>query len=256
VHASSATRFEESYKNIAARLRLPGWDEPKADVLGMVHRWLWDESNVQWTMVVDNADEAAVMFEPWNGGTSTTIAAALTAHSLSDFLPLSSHGSVVITSRSQEVVERLQVFSEDILDVEPMEINVAKNLFLKKLKKAGRETSANDMERLVKHLDCMPLTITQAAAYIKQAAPRMTVSKYREILVKNNSERAALLQKDVRDPRRDRQASNSIIMTWHVTFTHLRQTRDSAARLLALMSLFDREAIPDHLLQGITRSTL
>ena len=78
----------------------------------------------------------------------------------------------------------------------------------------------------------------------------MTVFKYREILVKNDSERAALLQKDVRDPRRDRQASNSIIMTWHVTFTHLRQTRDSAARLLALMSLFDREAIPDHLLKG------
>jgi hypothetical protein len=250
VHASSATRFEESYRNIAARLQLPGWDEPKADMLGMVHRWLLDESNVRWTMVVDNADEAAVMFKPWNGGTSTTTAAASTAHSLSDFLPLSSHGSIVITSRSREVVERSQVFSEDILDVEPMEINVAKDLFLKKLKKVGRETSANEMERLVKHLDYMPLAITQAAAYIEQAASRMTVSKYREILVKNDSERAALLQKDVRDPRRDRQASNSIIMTWHVTFTHLRQTRDSAARLLALMSLFDREAIPDHLLQG------
>jgi hypothetical protein len=250
VHASSATRFEESYRKIAVRLRLPGWDEPKADVLGMVHRWLSDESNVRWTMVVDNADEAAVMFKAWNGGTTTTTAAASTAHSLSDFLPLSSHGSIVITSRSREVMERSQVFSEDILDVEPMEINVAKDLFLKKLKKAGRETSADDMERLIEHLDCMPLAITQAAAYIEQAAPRMTVSKYREMLEKNDSERAALLQKDVRDPRRDRQASNSIIMTWHVTFTHLRQTRDSAARLLALMSLFDREAIPDYLLEG------
>ena len=203
-------------------------------------------------MVVDNADDAGVMFEPWNGETTTTTTAitASTAQSLSDFLPLSSNGSIVVTSRSREVVERLQVFSEDVLDVDPMEVNVARDLFLKKLKKAGQETSANDMERLVNHLDCMPLAITQAAAYIEQAAPRISVSKYREILVKNDSERAALLQKDVRDPRRDRQASNSIIMTWHVTFTHLRQTRDSAARLLALMSLFDREAIPDHLLQG------
>ena len=32
--------------------------------------------------------------------------------------------------------------------------------------------------------------------------------------------------------------------------THNRQTRGSAARLLALMSLFKREAIPDHLLRG------
>jgi tetratricopeptide (TPR) repeat protein len=250
VHASSATRFEETYRDIAARLQLPGRDEPKADVLALVHRWLSDESNVSWTMVVDNADEPAVMFEPRNGGASSTTASSSTAQSLSDFLPLSSHGSLVITSRSREVVERLQVFSEDVLDVEPMEINVATDLFLKKLKKTGRETITIDMERLVKHLDCMPLAITQAAAYIEQAAPRMAVSKYMEILVKNDSERAALLQKDVRDVRRDKQASNSIIMTWHVTFTHLRQTHDSAARLLALMSLFDREAMPDHLLRG------
>jgi hypothetical protein len=87
--------------------------------------------------VVDNADEAAVIFEPWNGGISTIIAATFTAHSLFDFLPLFSHGSIVIISRSREVVKKLQVFSEDILDVEPMEINVAKDLFLKKLKKVG-----------------------------------------------------------------------------------------------------------------------
>jgi hypothetical protein len=140
------------------------------------------------------------------------------------------------------------VFGEDILDVEPMEVDVARTLFLKKLRKAGQETSPDDVVRLVKYLDCMPLAITQAAAYIEQAAPRMTVPKYIEILKTNESERATLLQKDVGDPRRDRQASNSIIMTWHVTFTHLRQTRNSAARLLALMSLFDREAIPDYLL--------
>jgi hypothetical protein len=106
VHASSATRFEESYRSIAARLQLSGWNEPKADVLGMLHRWQSDESNGRWTMVVDNADEAAVMFEPWNGGTGTTTAAASTAQSPSDFLPLSSHGSIVITSRSREVVKR------------------------------------------------------------------------------------------------------------------------------------------------------
>ena len=118
----------------------------------------------------------------------------------------------------------------------PMKIEF-KDLFLKKLKKAEREASPDNVERLVEYLDCMPLAVPQAAAYIEQAAPRMTVHKYIKILETDDSERAALLQKDVRDPRRDRQASNSIIMTWHVAFTHLRQTRDSAARLLALMSL-------------------
>ena len=216
----------------------------------MVHGWLSDESNSQWTMVVDNADDTTVMFKPWNGETSTTTVAPSTTHTLSNFLLLSSHGLIVITPRSWEVVENLQVFSEDILDVEPMEIKVAKTLLMKKLKKAGRDAKSDEIERLIKYPDCMLLAITQAAASIEQAAPRMTVPNYMAILEKNESERATLLQKDVRDPRRDQQASNSIIMTWRVTFTHLRQRRNSAARLLSLISLFDREAIPDHLLQG------
>jgi hypothetical protein len=36
VHASSGARFEESYKTIAERVQLTGWNEPKAEILGMV----------------------------------------------------------------------------------------------------------------------------------------------------------------------------------------------------------------------------
>jgi hypothetical protein len=248
VHASTAAHFEESYRKIAMQLRLPGWTEPKVDILWIVHTWLSNESNGRWTMIVDNADDADVVFEPWGGeNTSTTTTSANRV--LSEFLPFSSNGSIVVTSRSQEVVRRLQVYDEDILDIGPMEVDSAKELLFKKLKKR-RRPSVDESEGFVLLLDCMPLAISQAAAYIDQCAPRMTVSKYMAILAKNDNERATLLQTDVRDPRRDCQASNSIIKTWHVTFTHLRRVRYSAARLLAMMSLFDRQAIPEHLLQG------
>jgi hypothetical protein len=250
VHASTATRFEESYRTIATSLHLPGLNEPNADVLGMVYGLLSDERHGRWTMIVDNADDCDVMFQRWDGGTHRGTAVASMDRSLSEFLPVSPNGSVVVTSRNQEVVSRIQVHKEDVLDVRPMEVDVAKELLLKKVKKEGGKSSAEDVVQLVRHLDCMPLAISQAAAYIDQCAPRITVSRYISILEKNDSERVALLQKDIRDSRRDRQASNSIMMTWHVTFTHLRQTRDSAARLLALMSLFDREAIPEYLLRG------
>jgi hypothetical protein len=46
----------------------------------------------------------------------------------------------------------------------------------------------------------MPLALTQPAVYIEQAVPRMTVPKYMAILETNESERATLLQNDVRDP--------------------------------------------------------
>src|SRR5690348_11232575 len=108
----------------------------------------------------------------------------------------------------------------------------------------------NDTVDLVQQLDYMPLAITQAAAYISQRAPRVTVSTYLETFKKSDDDRAQLLQIYIRDLWRDGQASNSIVATWQISFEHIRQTRDSAARLLALMSLFDREAIPDHLLRG------
>jgi tetratricopeptide (TPR) repeat protein len=94
----------------------------------------------------------------------------------------------------------------------------------------------------------MPLAITQAAAYISQRAPRTTVSKYLHDLRKSDGERASLLKKDVGDSRRDGRASNSIIATWQVSFEHIRQKRPSAAQLLSLMSLFDRQGIPESLL--------
>ena len=67
VHASSGARFEESYRKIAERLPLNGWNEPKADILGMVQGWLSDENNGRWRVIVDNADSARVMFEPRRG---------------------------------------------------------------------------------------------------------------------------------------------------------------------------------------------
>jgi len=249
VHASSVARFEESYKKIAERMQLTGWNEPKADILGMVSGWLSDENNGRWTMVVDNADSSDVMFKPRDGGTTTQTTPSLsTDHSLSDYLPSSTNGSIVITSRSREVVEGLIEYPDDILDVTSMAVEEAITLLTRKLKRQERGTSRDDLVRLVHQLDCMPLAITQAAAYISQRAPRVTVSKYLEGLEKSDADRAKLLQQDIRDPRRDGQVSNSAITTWHVSFEHIRQTRDSAARLLALMSLFDREAIPDNLL--------
>jgi tetratricopeptide (TPR) repeat protein len=259
VHASSAARFEESYKIIAERVRLVGWAEPKVDILGMVYRWLSDESNGRWAMVVDNADSADVMFEPWNGGTSTksapstpsapSLLSVSTDHSLSDYLPSSSHGSIMITSRSREVAEGLIEYTEDILELRPMDEETAVNLFRKKLKSHQGGMAKNDSVDLVQQLDCMPLAITQAAAYINQRAPRITVSTYLETLKRSDDDRAKLLLMDIRDPRRDGRASSSIIATWHISFEHIRQIQDSAARLLALMSLFDREAIPDYLLR-------
>ena len=148
-----------------------------------------------------------------------------------------------------KVAEGFIEYAEDILDVRPMVTNEAVALLTKSLKKHEPDLVWDDLANLAQELDYMPLAISQAAAYVSQRVPRVTVSKYLDELRQSDNRRAKILKVDIRDPRRDGQLSNSILTTWYVSFEHLRRKRDSAARLLSLMSLFDREGIPDYLLR-------
>jgi tetratricopeptide (TPR) repeat protein len=191
-------------------------------------------------MIIDNADDLKVFFNQ-----SVDHDLAQVARSLADFIPQSLNGSIVITSRSRDVAYRLTGKDSDIIKVEPMDQDHAIDLLYKKL--SGNLDTTNAVE-LVQSLDYMPLAITQAAAYISQRASRITVSKYLRDLGGSDKIRASLLKKDVGDTRRDGRALNSIIATWQISFEHIRKEWSSAARLLSLMSLFDRQGIPEALL--------
>jgi hypothetical protein len=246
VHASSRARFEEGYKKIADRVKLRGWDDPKADILRLVSSWLSDESNGRWIMIIDNADDAGVFFNLSTAGLITEGSSSIPApQPLSNFLPQSQNGSILITSRSRDVAFRLTGSHEDIIAVEPMDKDHALALLCKKLRS---NANVEDTAELAQSLDYMPLAITQAAAYISQRAPRYTVSRYLNDLRASDKGRARLLKKDIGDSRRDGTASNSIIATWQISFEHIGKERPSAARLLSLMSLFDRQGIPEYLL--------
>ena len=117
VHASSVARFQDSYRGMAERLQLPGWNDPKADVLGMMYRWLSNEDHGRWTMVVDNADNREVMFAPWTVEMKEQAATHSRNGSVSDYLPVSSNGSIVVTSRDREAVEGLDICDEDVLEI-------------------------------------------------------------------------------------------------------------------------------------------
>jgi len=72
----------------------------------------------------------------------------------------------VVMSRNQEVVSRVHVYNGEIVEMRPVELDVAKEPFLRKVKKGGRKLSVKDMVQLVTQLDCVPLAISQATAYI------------------------------------------------------------------------------------------
>ncbi len=116
-------------------------------------------------------------------------------------------------------------------------------------KKLQTNFDEGDGKTLLQALDYMPLAITQAAAFISQRTPLVTVSKYLHDLKKSDTGRVRLLNKNIIDTRRDGNSSNSVIATWQISFENICKDRPSAARLLSLMSLFDRQGIPKLLLE-------
>ncbi|KAI9771284.1 MAG: hypothetical protein M1840_002254 [Geoglossum simile] len=248
VHAGTRARFEEGYRRIAETTRMEGWDNPKADVLRLVRSWLCDESNGRWVMIVDNVDDLGVFFPPLDRTQAIgSDKSGQAAESLSEFLPQSPNGSILITSRSREVAYRLTGSYTYIGEIKPMDEGDALALLRKKLSFDADEHNAIE---LLQALDYMPLAITQAAAYIEQRSPRMTISRYLDEIRRSDHDRARLLKKDVGDSRRDGRVSNSIITTWQISFEHIQKELPTAARLLSLMSLFDRQGIPESLLHN------
>ena len=201
VYASNATRFEEGYRTIADRIQLPRRDEPTADILRLVRDWLCDEANGQWVMILDNTDDPTVFSDPRKGrrkaDTKDPIRAAVP---LSTFLPQTPNRSILVTSRNQDAALRLLGGDRDIIKVEPMDESHALILFTKKIR---GEFNNGDARRLLQALDYIPLAISQAAAFINQRAPRITVTKYLGTFRKSDRDRASLLNRDTGDLRRD-----------------------------------------------------
>ncbi|KAN0082303.1 P-loop containing nucleoside triphosphate hydrolase protein [Elaphomyces granulatus] len=252
VHASSAARFQEGYREIAERAKIAGWDNPEANILQLVNNWLRDEANGRWFMVIDNADDASVFLHPVDEGkVGDKCDKAALSEDLSEYLPQSQNRSILVTSRSRDVAFTITGDTRDIIPVDPMDERVAVNLLRKKLQGDFNE---NDAKRLLHALDYMPLAITQAAAFISQRSPHTTLPKYLQDLQKSDTDRARLLNKHVTDTRRDGKASNSIIATWQISFENICKERPSASRLLSLMCLFDQQGIPRSLLSRYKES--
>lgn len=241
VHASTKERFEQAFKSIARRCKLHGWDDPAINALDLVYDWL--TGNETWLMVLDNADDKDVFFDQrqtieFQGSDSQRAPLVM-------YLPQTSHaGSILITSRNRDTAFRLTDSVESLVDVPYMGKEDAIALLRKKLP----EDHSSDDERLelVELLEYLPLAITQAASYIAVKRTRMTISRYHNFLRKNGN----ILLDDMGDLRRDPTIRNSVLLTWHISFEQINRENRAAAKLLSLMSVFDRQGIPQYLLRG------
>jgi tetratricopeptide (TPR) repeat protein len=250
VHASTPTRFEEAYRNIADRLDLLGRSDPKANVLRLVSDWLRDETNGRWVMVVDNVDDVETFFPSRKCQQDKADASAQISQTpLATYLPQSRNGTILVTSRSKDAAVRLAGGYNKTMEVLAMNEDEGLQLLCNKLRDLPIEESA---VKLLHALDCIPLAVTQAAAYINRRA-RMTIAGYLKEFQKNSKKRESLLNWDAGELRRDESASNSVVTTWQISFEQIRRERRSAAELLSLMSFFNPQGIPEATLRRYSK---
>ena len=242
VHAGSIGRFDQAYKSIARRCQISGWDRPGENPLQLVYEWLSDERNGSWLMVIDNADDKSVFSNRERENASQEVGCDDDALNLLSYLPQTSNGSILITSRNRDAAYRLLSSDENIIDVPLMDAELAVSLLLKKLPEY--KWSLDDRFKLVELLDQLPLAITQASAYITRR--RISLSDY----IKYFHDNTAILLEDMGDIRRDPTMKHSVILTWHISFNQIREENETAAKILSLMSVLERQDIPPFLVRG------
>ncbi|KAJ4175526.1 hypothetical protein NW755_014870, partial [Fusarium falciforme] len=239
-HGSSKATFEESFRALADILALPRRHEPEVDVLALVRDWLQRDDISPWLMVVDNADDTGLFFlDKGHDDVSQDL--------LASYLPKSTKGKILVTSRSLDAAEKLVGSSRATLRIPVMREEQAFELLQRRLQDKADEAAAMD---LVRALDCIPLAVNQAAAYINRRSPRVTTESYMNEFRRSEKRKDSLLRSDKGDLGRHDGVSNSVVVTWQVTFEQIRREQPRAANLLSLMSQFQAQNIPEIMLHS------
>ncbi|KAI9758975.1 MAG: hypothetical protein M1840_003619 [Geoglossum simile] len=248
VYAASADRFDQSYKDVARKLKLPRVDDPDVDVCELVSDWFNNGDDGHWLIILDNADNSDLFFPSTDFDTSFT-QINMTKKPLVDYLPrrLDSQHSLIVTTRSRTLGEDL-TNGEPCIEILPFAPKQARILLQSRAAKMADGQNESDMERLLEILGYIPLAITQAAAFMRRN--RMHLQKYVKALEKDEENLKDHLSTELRDYRRELGIPNSVFRTWRLSFDKIREQEPRAAAILSLMAMLDRQQIPEELLQG------
>ena len=193
-------------------------------------------------MILDSADD----HDLWLGSSDRETSTGNRSLPLIDYLPRCDHGGIVVTTRDSQLGYRLVEGRHNPIQVMRFEPKEASVLLLAKLSE-DKGLSLEDADELTKALEYLPLTITQAAAYLKQID--ISASEYLRLFRKGEADIPNLLAESIDDPGRDRETSNSVFQTWKISYDQIMKQSPAAADILSLMAMLDRQAISQALLQ-------
>jgi tetratricopeptide (TPR) repeat protein len=210
--------------------------DAKDDIKQLVKATLSDEGLGQWLLIVDNADDDSVLFDPLREGGGTV--------RLIDYLPYSRKGSIVFTTRTRKAAVKLATSNH--IQLSELDETEAKKMLEQHVSNKDLLEEDEVVHEFLELLTYLPLAIVQAVAFI--VGNEIRLSEY--IAIYRGSERDAteLLRKDFEDQGRYRQSKNPVAITWYISFSKIQQQDTLAADYLSLMACTTGEAIPASLL--------
>jgi hypothetical protein len=201
---------------MARQLRLPGCADPKTDACELVARWLSDKENGPWLLIIDNADDANLMLGLIPLDNISTNGETLTKP-LMDYLPriLDQSRQLLITTRNKDVAEGLTQSAAPIY-VGPFSLPEGRVLLRRKVRQEQAWPPDGIVDELLTSLACVPLAITQAAAFTNRNL--ITITQYLSEFQASESVRIRQLSIELQDTRRERGFPSSVFRTWRLSF--------------------------------------
>jgi tetratricopeptide (TPR) repeat protein len=235
IHALSLETFEQACREVAGVLGILRAEDSKEDAKELVQRHLSAERAGKWMLVVDNADNVEVV--KGSDGEKGIL----------DYLPKSELGLTVFTTRDKKTANALA--GNSTVDVNKLQLTTASDLFKKMLTRKDLLYNKAVINKLLEELDCLPLAITQAAAYIN--CNPVSVEEYLGHVEGTEPNLVYIMSEEMGDHTRHKHAANAVAKTWLVSFDQIVRQNADAALLLQYMSCIEWKAIPRSILPVI-----
>ncbi len=218
--ADSEQSVRGGFSAIAKLLDLPEKDSAEqAKVTGAVKSWL--EQNQGWLLVLDNADDPAL---------------------LKPFLPQQGKGHILLTSRAH-TFHALGILTPCEIDV--LSKDEAREFLLRR---TGKDANAKSFgaDALARELGYLPLALEQAAAYIVENG-----TNFESYLAGFKKQRLKLIEKQgpVLGNDEKAQQKRTVTTTWSLNFADIEKQSPASADLLRLSAFLAPDAIPLELLE-------
>jgi tetratricopeptide (TPR) repeat protein len=238
VRASNTTSFDNAYRDIGQQLEIPGLEDDQADVKRLVKTRLSQESTGKWLMIIDNADD----FQLFYGGDNHDGNQGDSQNTLSTYLPFSTLGAILFTTRDREAATRFA--GSNVVVVDEMNDTESRGLLQRSLQDKQLIDNSSST-KLLGLLTNLPLAIMQAGAYLN--ANGCTISEYIRIYEESDDNIIKLLSKDFEDSRRYT-GTNPVATTWLISFKQIQLRDPLAADYIAFISCIKEQDIPRDLL--------